>query len=281
MIVGGDSGIGKALALVLMEKGWRVSSTSRHPGGRPGFHYLDLETLKGMEDLPPCDHLFLCAAMTKLSACREAPARARKINVEAPVEVIRNASSRGAHAIFLSTSAVFDGTMPRQRAETLPTPSSEYGSLKAEAERILLSTVPESAVLRLTKVLAPGATVLSSWVRSLKNGEKISAFYDMFMAPITPDDVVDPLIAMAVQRTGGIVQTSASEDISYFDAARYLAKRLGVDRSLVAESSAVDARIPAGERPRYTSLDTRRLDALRNRKANPPSLALDRMIQFS
>ena len=103
----------------------------------------------------------------------------------------------------------------------------------------------------------------------------------MFMAPITPEDVVDPLIAMAVQRTGGIVQTSASADISYFDAARYLAKRLGADRSLVAESSAVDAGIPAGERPRYTSLDTERLNTLLRRRANPPTLALDTLIRFS
>ena len=281
LIVGGDSGIGKALSHALLERNWRVSSTSRHPDGRQGFHYLDLETLNGLENLPSCDHLFLCAAMTKISSCREAPGRARKINVEAPVEVIRDASSRGAHAIFLSTSAVFDGAVPRQRSEALPAPSSEYGSLKADAERILLSTFPENAVLRLTKVLVPGATVLSSWAHSLKRGEKISAFYDMFMAPITPDDVVDPLIAMAVQKTRGIVQTSASEDISYFDAAQYLAQSLDVDWSLVSGCSAVDAGIPAGERPRYTSLDTERLNTLLRRKANPPTLALDTLIRFS
>lgn len=281
LIVGVDSGIGKALAHALREMKWQVSGTSRHPDDRPGVHYLDLETLEGLGDLPECNHLFLCGAVTKFSICREDPVRARRINVDAPVEIVQKFSSKGAHAVFLSTSAVFDGSSPRQKAENVPMPTSEYGQLKADAERILLSMFPEIAVLRLTKVLAPGAILFSNWMAALGEKKEIKAFYDLSMAPITLDDAVESLIAVASQSQNGLFQNSASVDITYFDAALHIAQRLGIDQSLVIGTSSEEVGIPWGERPRYTSLDSSRLEGLMGRIAKHPYRAIDRIFGFS
>lgn len=255
LIVGIDSSIGQALAHSLEKMNWLVSGTSRRPENRPRVYHLDLETMEGSKNLPECDHLFLCAALTNFSACRENPLLARKVNVDGPKALIERFSPTGTHIVLLSTSAVFDGSLPRQKAEDTPNPTTEYGRTKTEAEKVLLSINQQSAILRLTKVLSPKMPLFSGWVESLKKGNFISAFYNMFLAPITLDDAVESIIALAIQKRSGIFQASATEDISYLEAALYLAKKLVVDSSLVVGMSAEDKTIPSKERPRFTCLE--------------------------
>jgi hypothetical protein len=71
---------------------------------------------------------------------------------------------------------------------------------------------------------------------------------------------------------------SGAEDISYADAARHVARRLGVSSSLLIVSSAADQGIPAEEVTPYTSLDTARLTAVCGFVPPEPVAVLDLII---
>lgn len=282
LIIGIDSLIGRALGEKLTELGWKVWGTSRRITEKSGNIYpLDLNRLEWIEKLPPSDYLFLCAATTKYSECRMNPELSWKINVDAPLTLAHHFSTMGSHIIFLSSNAVFDGSIPFRPIDSPLSPITCYGRTKAEAEKLLMSSIAAVGILRLTKVFHPGDPLFSKWIFSLRTGNKIFPFDDMFMSPIRLDLVIDILLHIALANGTGVYQASASEDISYYDAGVYLARQIMVDMSLVARESGKEHMIPSEELPRFTTLESYRVaELLKGDFPEPPMRAVESILRL-
>lgn len=274
LIVGADGTIGHAVADALVRHGDQVIGTSRRATSQvPGVRMpLDLarDDVDSV-DLPAVDAAVICAAMARFADCREQPERARLVNITAPAALSRRLVQAGARVVLLSTSAVFDCMSPRVPSDQARAPKSAYGTLKAEAETEILRLGQGASVLRLTKVLTPDQPLLVDWIAALGRGDRIRAFRDLTVSPISLDDVVHAVLAVLKDGAGGIYQVSGAEDVSYADVARHLARRLGGDPDQVEAVLATDHGIPAGEIARFTSLDTSRLTAATG--FSPPAAA--------
>ena len=91
LVVGADGAIGAAVAARLEVGGHPVIRTSRR--GTPGTVPLDLATDPATWRLPKgVSTAVLCAAVTSTEACRNHPDEARRVNVEATVELGRRDS---------------------------------------------------------------------------------------------------------------------------------------------------------------------------------------------
>lgn len=283
LVIGVDGLIGRALAQALAARGDTVVGTSRRPspGGAGAPITLDLAASGAARTpLPPVDAAVICAAMARFADCREQPELARRVNVEAPVALAARLATSGARVVLLSTSAVFDCRTPHVTAEQPPSPRSAYGALKAEAEAKILALGARACVLRLTKVLTPDMPLFVNWIAGLRRGRAIEAFDDLTISPLRTQDVVAALLAVLSDRGGGIYQVSGAEDISYADAARHLARRLGVAPDLVGTTRAVDRGIPESEVTRYTSLDASRLAALTGWTPPPAEAVIDAVFGY-
>lgn len=277
LVIGADGTIGRSLARHLRLQGHQVFATSRRPASADGESiHLDLgdDALDAMH-LPQTDAAFFCAAVTKFSDCRTNPSRARRINVEAPAFIAQRLVDRGTQVVLLSTSAVFDWSTPQSDAARLPCPLTVYGRLKADAETRFLRLGPAASILRLSKVLAPDYGLINGWIGDLAQRRTIAAFSDLHMAPVSLQQVVTTLQAIALSRPSGIFQLSATRDISYFDAALHIAARLGVPPSLVSSARAAEAGIPPEEVIQYSSLDTSRLREIGGNQAPDSFDAID------
>lgn len=277
IVIGADSKIGHALLAALRQGSEIVHATSRRPdAATQGYLYLDLtNSALDRAPLPKVEVVFICAALTSIAACEANPALARRINVQAPVALANRFGAAGARSIFLSTDAVFDGTIANVPADQPPSPSTEYGRLKAEAEAELLKLGETVSVLRLTKVLAPDLGLFTGWIDTLSKGGEIAAFSDLAFAPISLGEAVGALSAVAMDRSGGIYQASAAADITYLDAAYHIADRLRVDRKRVKAQRGIDNGIPPERLSRHASLNTSRLSALIGYPARAPRLVID------
>jgi dTDP-4-dehydrorhamnose reductase len=276
LIVGGDGTIGRALRRKLTEQGLTVIVTTRRPGVvADGAVFLDFTMPQG--DLPRVDVAVICAAMTRFNECRDKPELAWQINVAAPAAICENLVSQGTRVIFLSTSAVFDCRQPRVNAAEPTVPCSVYGRLKAAAERQILALGERATVLRLSKVLSYENGVLPRWIGELKRGDSIEAFEDHGFCPITIDDAVDGIVALVMGGHSGIYQASGSDDISFAEAARHLAFRLGVPSHRVIAVKAKDCGLPAEEITPFTSLDSSRLTDLTGFIPPHPLAVIDRV----
>src|ERR1700741_3109254 len=95
LVIGADSLVGSELVQALRAAGYAVRATSRR--SRPDAIQLDFAD----PDLPRLARerfacAFVCAAMTGLQNCEAAPERARLINVENTLKVMRTLAHAGA-----------------------------------------------------------------------------------------------------------------------------------------------------------------------------------------
>jgi len=198
--------------------------------------------------------------MVRLDECRRDSELAQRVNVTAPLELGRSLVRTGARVILLSTAAVFDGNAAHLEESAKPRPRSAYGQLKAEAEARLLDLGALVSVLRLTKVLTPNAGILSQWIAQLGDGKTVRALSDRRLSPLTIAHAVDAIAALIENGEGGIYHASGAADVSYADAARFVARSIGVASDRVEAVRAVEEN--ETELMPFTSLATGRLSRL-------------------
>lgn len=278
LVVGADSRIGLHLAHHLATRGEDVTGTTRRPRQGPTAlaksAFLDLADPDGWAP-PACDVVYLIAAMARLAQCRNDPQMSRRVNVDGAVLVARKCLEAGARRIvFLSSDKVFDGSRPRAGADDPVSPRSVYGMQKADAERRLLGLGPAVTILRLSKVIEPTDVLFSGWIADLGAGRPITPFADLWLAPVAIGKVVDALRGLAVADCPGVFQLSGREDVSYVEAAHWIAARLGADARLVLPSTAAEHGVPPEDRPRHTTLATDRIEAVLGLRPEDPESEL-------
>ena len=70
---------------------------------------------------------FLCAGVTRLAACEAEPDKTRHVNVTQTVKLAESLASQGMYIVYLSSHAVFSGTVPFVESTSITKPQSEYG----------------------------------------------------------------------------------------------------------------------------------------------------------
>lgn len=258
LIVGGDGLIGQAIAEYLTQKGEMVYATSRRAHTiMKQRSWLDLgQDISTWQPSCQCRVAYLCAAVPSLEQCRKNPDYSRIINVQHTLKIAETLVAQGAFVIFLSTNLVYDGSIAFRSASDAVCPQTTYGRQKAEAEKLLLDLGEHVSIVRLTKVLYPTMPLFTGWIESLKKEMPIHPFSDMVMAPVALAFVVRVLCAIAAHHLPGITQVSGQQDLTYEQAARYLARKLGVSLELIQPMSAKESAIQFEDIPKHTTLDT-------------------------
>lgn len=264
LLIGGDSEIGAATARHLRCRGHIVSATTRRPErAGPDRPFFDLAApLECWEPPLGTTAVGIFAGIDRIAACEADPAGSAFINVEQTLTAIDRLLERDIQVVFLSTNRVFDGTHPHVAPQASTCPVGEYGRQKARAEAALGERAAAGlpvAILRLAKVVSPDMPLLRGWVAALRSGQPVRAFYDMAMAPVPVEAVMQAIEALSGDRATGIFQLSGPRDITYADIARQLVKRAGADEGLIELVSARSAGLPAFAAPPHTTLDSTRM----------------------
>jgi dTDP-4-dehydrorhamnose reductase len=253
LVAGGAGLIGGALVRQLRAEGDEVVETRRGPGP-PGSLVLDLAAPSSTwPRLDRFEVAFLCAGRTALADCENDPPGTRRVNVDGTVALARLLHDGGSRVVLVSSPLVFDGTLPIPGPSDTPSPVSEYGRQKADAERAVLALL-RGSVLRLAKVIGPGAPRLVEWRESLLRGGSVGAFDDLRLAPLPLAIAVEALVAVGRCGQPGIHQLSGPREETYYSMARATAEYIGVDPGRVHRASAEAAGVPPAFRPRHVRL---------------------------
>jgi dTDP-4-dehydrorhamnose reductase len=266
IVVGGDGLIGNHLADWSGRVAAQILVTTRRRGGKDGRLFVDLDG-EGVGHIVSAgaDVIFLCAAMTNMRACQDAPELSYRINVSATVGLAERLIEQGAFVIFLSSNAVFAGTIPWPHEEQVCSPTCEYGGQKAGAEQLLLAlpgAADRMAIVRLSKVLSPNAGIAAEFLRRMRSQARCDAFEDVRMSPISLRYVANGLYAIASRKLPGIFHLSGTEELSYGQFASRLANCLGADARLIHRVSSVQAGVDVVFRPRHPGLGMGRTTSL-------------------
>jgi dTDP-4-dehydrorhamnose reductase len=233
-VIGADGTLGSALIRALSLARVPVQGTTRRRE-RLGIreHYLDLASVDGFDPGERPSVVYLCGAITRMQQCDDDPAGSRRVNLHGVCRLAEHCADRGAHLVFLSSSAVFSGRSDDNRESASVDPVSEYGRQKAQAEAQLTGMGASLAIVRMTKVLSSDMRLLRQWRETLDRGQIIQPYGDLLMAPVSLRYAVAALVDIGIARRCGVFHLSGQRDVNYAEFARRYAQVIGADADRV------------------------------------------------
>jgi dTDP-4-dehydrorhamnose reductase len=160
---------------------------------------------------------------------------------------------------------VFDGQAGRPYVEDdVPNPLSVYGATQAEAERRVLTTLPQALVIRTSACFDAWdtGTFLDRALQTLRRGGLFQAAADVTVSPTYLPDLADASLDLLIDSAHGLWHLANDAETTWLEFARMAARRAGEDATLVVATEARGAF--AGPRPVSSALATRRGRLLRS-----------------
>ncbi len=215
------------------------------------------------------DWVIHCAAMANVDACEADPEQAKQMNSELPGKLAAYVARGGARLVHISTDAVFDGQRGDYLEEDVPNPLSIYARTKLEGERSVAQANHEAIIARVNLFgwSISGARSLSEFFfYNLSAGKRVLGFTDVFFCPILANDIAPILIRMLEKKLSGLYHVVSRECTTKYEFGVRIARRFGLDESLITPSSVAEAGLKAVRSPKLTL----RTDKLAAALGEPP-----------
>jgi len=193
---------------------------------------------------------------------REACHRA---NVLGPVHLAAACRRHGIPLVTFSSDLVFDGREGRPYVEDdEPRPLSVYGSAKAEAERRVMTILPDALVVRTSAFFGPWDehNFLAALFHALDSDVAFHAPRDAVVSPTYVPDLVDAVLDLLVDGERGLWHVANHGAVTWLEFARAAAEVSGRALDGIVATDVASAWGPAA-RPSYSALSSRRARLLR------------------
>jgi dTDP-4-dehydrorhamnose reductase len=181
-------------------------------------------------------------------------------NALGPKTLARLCARHGAKLVTFSSDLVFDGRARVPYVESAAvSPLNVYGRSKSEAEREVLSVLPDALVIRTSAFfgLWDEYNFVTIALRALASGKKFRAASDAIISPTFVPDLVHAALDLLIDNERGIWHLANQGETSWADLARRAAEAAGLDASLVEACLTESLSLPA-PRPLYSALTSER-----------------------
>jgi len=212
-------------------------------------------TIERILDQTQPEWVIHCAAMAVVDACESEPLRARKLNSEIPAELARYVARGGARLLHVSTDAVFDGQRGEYTEQDEPNPLSTYARTKLDGERMVAQVNPEAIVARVNLFgwsLLGRRSLGEFFFYNLTAGKRVMGFTDVYFCPLLVNDLAGIFLKMLSLELSGLYHVVSSECLSKYEFGMRIARRFGLDGSLITPTSVEHAGLQAVRSPRLT-----------------------------
>ena len=195
-------------------------------------YYIDLNDNPECWILPPhFDGAIILASITSIKQCESDSSHAYQINVKGLSNLALLLHQKNVPSLYVSSSSVFGSRIEVPYENTPVCPNTVYGYTKAEAEKILLAR-PGNCILRASKVLG-FSPLLADWKNKLQTGLSVSAFVNMYLAPIHISFLLEWISQWVNSPIHGIYHISSTDKLSYYQFSRLLCDYLSVSPKLI------------------------------------------------
>ncbi len=214
----------------------------------PGMNYRELDITDGLavaatvSEFQP-DLIIHAAAMTQADQCELNKVHCWNSNVTATRFLLEAAKKTTAFFIYLSTDFVFNGETGPYHEQDATGPVNYYGSSKLAAEKAVMESAPQYAIIRT--VLVYGQTAdgtrsnIITWVKKeLEKGNKIRVVDDQVRTPTYAADLAEGILQVAQKRAAGVWHISGGETFTPYQMALAVAEELGLDKTLIDKTDA-------------------------------------------
>jgi dTDP-4-dehydrorhamnose reductase len=201
------------------------------------------------------------AGLTDVDGCEAHPDDARRLHVDATVNLARAAQRAGARFIYISTDHLWDGTRAMVDEETPTAPMNVYARTKRDGEIAASAECRDALVLR-TNIFGrgrPWRPSFSDWIeRGLRERRTLTMFTDVYFTPIAMELLCPIIVEMTRRGACGLYHAAGGERLSKCDFARRLADSFGYDPAPIVPVSVAGVALTA-PRPNDMSLSTHKI----------------------
>jgi len=195
------------------------------------------------------DLIIFASALTNVDLCETNPEMAHKINVTGIQNVVNSCKNYNSKIIYISTSAVFDGSKLSFNEWDQPNPTSVYGKTKLVGEGIVKNAKIENLILRtdqpygwIEKWHHPNS--VTKVIEKLSKKKQYNEISDWYNTPTYVLDFVNAMNLLIKKRKEGIFHIVGSEYISRYEWAQKTAKIFGFDKKLIQKISSSQLKLP-------------------------------------
>lgn len=214
------------------------------------------------------DMVINTAAYHKVDECESYPDRTFSVNTLGPRNLALSCQAIDRTLAHISTNFVFDGTSSRPYIEQdLPGPLNVYGTAKLAGEYIVRAICARHFLVRTTGLYGlsnlqggKGYNFVDLMLKLGRERGRVTVVDDQIISPTSTADLAQALARLITTEAYGTYHITNSGSCSYFDFARAIFSRAGVDA--VVEPISTAAYNARARRPLYTVLDNRRMQSL-------------------
>ena len=217
LVIGQEGFLGSYIYSYLKRLGYLVLGTSKR-GDCGDFAFSLGATSASTLPLKEIDACVICAGITGIKECEEAPGKSATVNVDAISTLVRELTASDIFIIFISSSAVFSGDHEGPSEFSVRDPATIYGAQKLACEQFIeLDPKIKSltSVLRLTKCISSKTPIVKQIIDL--TAPPVPAFKNVSLCPISPDFVCKAITQILSFGTTGISHLSGEFELSYFD----------------------------------------------------------------
>ena len=195
-----------------------------------------LETIsRSIEQIQP-DLIVHTAGLTSVEDCEKNPRIAKAVNTDLASNVAKACSDFNIPMVHISTDHIFSGDFEMADEETPVKPMNVYAFTKAEAETKVLENYSAALVVR-TNFYGWGPAYRPSFsdqiIHSLRKGQKLSLFDDVFYTPILAESLIITVHELLEAGAVGIYNVVSDDRISKYDFGIAIAEIFSINKSLI------------------------------------------------
>ncbi len=201
------------------------------------------------------DWVIHCAALAVIDACEADPGLAHQMNVVLPQKLAVLVARGGARLVHVSTDSIFDGQRGDYSEEDLPRPINVYARTKLDGEKAVLDANPSALVARTNMFgwSLSGHRSLAEWFfNNLTAGRQMMGFTDVYFCPLLVNDLANVLFRMLEAGLSGLYHVFSPTCTSKYDFGVALARRFGMDESLITPASVEQSALKTVRAPHLT-----------------------------
>ena len=273
MILGAGGMLGEDLVRSAPE------GTGLHPFTRHDLDVTDTASLAArILDLQP-DVILNAAAYTAVDRAETEGESCFRVNAEAVGELGRIAAQAGARVVHFSTDYVFNGKASQPYREDSPTdPVNAYGASKLAGEHALEQRGAEWLIVRTQWLFGVHGKSFpkTMWERA-RAGLATKVVRDQTGRPTYSTDLAETVWSLVQRGVHGVMHVANQGPATWFELAAHVFLRAGRPDLL---TPCLTADFPtAARRPRYSVLDTTRLESQLGVGLPPWPAAVDRFLE--
>ena len=242
LVVGGSSTVGSKIVNYFTNSGNRIEYTylTHDIPNKIGYH-LDIrkkeDVIKTIVRYNP-DIVIHTSALTNVDLCETNRSLAESININGTENIIESCKIIKCAVVFISTSAIFDGTKDQYYEGDTPSPSTYYGFTKYKGEEEVINSGLPHLILRTdqpycwTEKWQRLNSVLRA-LQTLRSGKILREVTDWYNTPTYVPDLVHAIEKLITNNQQGIFHLVGSEFINRYNWTLKVAKIFNLDKKLI------------------------------------------------